>query len=70
MQNITDKRTKGCILPRKVTSESQRIKDRTLNAIAAKVYNVMLLNHIQPEIKKILRKIRTAFGEINSPHRF
>ena len=28
----------------------------TLTAIDTKVYNVLLLNHIQPEVEKILRK--------------
>ena len=38
----------------------------TLKTIAAKVCNSLSLNHIQPEIRKILRKIRTVFGDIHS----
>ena len=38
----------------------------TLKTIAAKVSNALSLNHIQPEIKKILRKMRTVFGNIHS----
>ena len=40
-------------------------RDITLIAITAKVYNVLLLNRIWSEVEKILRKIRTVFGEIN-----
>ena len=32
--------------------------------LTAKVYNVPILNHIPPEVEKILR-IKTAFGEID-----
>ena len=39
--------------------------DITITAISINVYNAMLLNHIQPEIEKILRKIRSVFWEIN-----
>ena len=31
-------------------------KGVTLTVIAAKVYNTMILNHIHPEVKKIIRK--------------
>ena len=41
---------------RKTTSESLRTKVITLTAIAAKVYNVLLLNLFQPEIEKILHR--------------
>ena len=63
-----EKWTKGFILflPKKgnlgITNNYRCI---TLTAIAAKVHNAMLLNRIQPEIKKFLGKIRTIFGEIN-----
>ena len=33
----------------------------TLTAIAAQVYNTLLLNDIQPEIEKILRKNQNGF---------
>ena len=46
-------------------------KPNQLTAITVKVYNALLLNHIQPEIKKIYRKIKTVFEEITlQPHRF
>ena len=41
--------------PRKATLESLR------TAIAAKVYDALLLNYIQPEIEKILRKDLNGF---------
>ena len=42
-----------------------------LTPIAAKVYNTLLFNSIQPKIKKILGKIRISFKEITLPfHRF
>ena len=43
---------------RKVTSESQRP-----TSIAAKIYNTLLLNRIEPEIEKILRKKSKRFLE-------
>ena len=33
----------------------------TLTSIAAKIYNVLLRNHIEPEIEKILRKNQNGF---------
>ena len=47
--------------PRKVTWESKNYRGITLTFIAAKVYNALLLNHIKPEIKKILRKNQNGF---------
>ena len=43
---------------RKATPESWRTTDITLTA---KVYHVMLLNYIQPEVKKILYKNQNDF---------
>ena len=36
-------------------------KDITLTAIAAKFYNVLFLNHFQPEFEKIHRKNQNRF---------
>ena len=36
-------------------------KSINLTAIAAKVYNTLLLNYIQLEIKKVLRKNQNSF---------
>ena len=44
---------------------TKNYKGRTLTAITVKVYNALLLNHIQPEVEKILRKTRTVSEEIN-----
>ena len=33
----------------------------TLTPIAVKVYNALLLNHIQPEVEKIIRKNQDEF---------
>ena len=50
-QNKIEELTKGCILP-----FSQNHK-----TITAVVYNTLLLNHIQPEVEKILRKNQNGF---------
>ena len=43
----------------------------TLDAIATKFYNALLLNRIQPKSRKFCGKIRTAFKEIApKPSRF
>ena len=54
--------------PLKVTKNYSAI---ILTAVADKVYNVLLLNCIQPEIEKILQKNQTGFGGIDPQlHRF
>ena len=55
---------KGCILPFPKKGDLRIIKnyqDITLTSIVAKVYNTLLLNHIKPEIVKILRKNQNGF---------
>ena len=55
---------KSCILPflkKSNLSITKNYRGVTLTGIAAKVYNDLFLNHIQPEIKE---EIRMAFGEI------
>ena len=37
----------------------------TLTSIAAKIYNALLRNHIEPKIDNILRKDKMASGEID-----
>ena len=39
-----------------------------LNSIAAKIYNALLLNPIEPKIEKIFRKKQEAFGENDPRH--
>ena len=63
-QNSIEKGTRSWILPFLETSDlriSKNYRGITLTAIAAKVYNTLLLNRIQPEIKKILRKNENGF---------
>ena len=58
-QNIRDIRTKRCIIPFPKKSDLGIPK----NYRAAKIYNTLLLNGIQPEIEKILRKIPKWLSE-------
>ena len=63
-QNTIEKWTKGCILsfPKKNNFEiAKNYRSITLAAIVAKVYNALLINHIKPETKKILRKNQNGF---------
>ena len=56
--------TKGCILPFPKKDDLGIAKDYrgiTLISIAAKIYNTLLLNHIKPNIEKILRKNQNGF---------
>ena len=63
-QNSKEKLTKGCILPifkkgnLRITKKYRAI---ILTTIAARVYNILLLNLIQSEIEKILRKNQITF---------
>ena len=53
---------KGCILPsHKKGDLSITKKSRGITVIIAKIYNVLLLNHIQPEIEEIFRKNHNGF---------
>ena len=63
-QNIIDRWTKGCILPFPKKGDLRIAKNYwgiTLTSIAAKIYNALLLNHIKPEIEKVLRKNQNGF---------
>ena len=56
--------TKGCILhfPKKGDlGIPQNYRTITLTFAAAKVYETLLLNHIKPEIEKILLKKQNSF---------
>ena len=62
--NIIERWTKSCILPFLKKGDlgiTKNYRGITLNSIVAKVYNALLLNYIQPEIEKILRKNQTGF---------
>ena len=55
---------KGCILPFPNKSDLGFIKNYrgvTLSTLAAKVYNVLLLNFIQPEVEKMFKKNQNGF---------
>ena len=54
----------GCILPfpkKGDLSNTENYRGITLTSIAAKIYNSMLLNRIQPTMEKILRKNQNGF---------
>ena len=62
--------TKGCIPPFSKKDDlgiTKKYKSITLTAIAAKVYNAILLHSIKPEIEKILRKNSNGFRKNWSP---
>ena len=63
-QNTIDRWTKGCILPFSKKGDLGFAKNYcgiTLTSIAAKIYNAMLLNHIEPAFEKILWKNQNCF---------
>ena len=58
-QNLIDRWMKGCILPFPKKGELRLAKNYrgiTLTSIAAKIYNALLRNRIEPKIDNILRK--------------
>ena len=55
---------KGCILPfpkKGDLSITKNYRGITLTAISAKIYNLMLLNRIRPEVDPVLRKNQNGF---------
>ena len=55
---------KGCILPFTKKGDlgfAKNYRGITLTFIAAKIYNALLRNLIEPKIDKILRKNKNAF---------
>ena len=67
--NSIDKWTEGCILPFPKKGDlgvTDNYRGITLTAIAAKIYNSMLLNRIQPTLEKILRKNQNGFRKNRS----
>ena len=63
-QNTIDKWMKGCILPFPKNGDLRLAKNYhsiTLTSIAAKIYNALLRNHIEPKIDNILRKNQNGF---------
>ena len=73
-QNRIERWTKGCILPFPKKGDlglAKNYRGITLTYIAAKIYNALLRNRIEPKIDNILRKNQMASGEINpQPHKY
>ena len=63
-QNPIDRWTKGCILPFPKKWDlglAKNYRGITLTSIAAKIYNALLRNRIEPKIDNILRKNQNGF---------
>ena len=63
-QNPIDRWTKGCILPFPKKGDlglAKKYQGITLTSIAAKIYNALLQNRIEPKIVNILRKNQNGF---------
>ena len=63
-QNPIDRWMKGCILPFPKKGDlglSKNYRGITLTSIAAKIYNALLRNRIEPKIDNILRKNQNGF---------
>ena len=63
-QNPIDRWMKGCILPFPKKGDlglAKNYRDITLTSIAAKIYNALLRNRIEPKIDNILRKNQNGF---------
>ena len=61
---MIDRWTKGCILPFLKKGDLRIVKNYqgiTLTSIAAKIYNALLRNCIEPKIEKALRKKQKGF---------
>ena len=62
--NIIQSWTEGCILPfpkKADLGQTSNYRGITLTSIAAKIYNALLLNQIQPEMENILRRNQYGF---------
>ena len=63
-QNTIDRWMKGCILPFLKKGDlglAKNFRGITLTSIAAKIYNTLLRNRIEPQIDNILRKKQNGF---------
>ena len=63
-QNPIDRWMKGCILPFPKKDDlglAKNYRGITLTSIAAKIYNALLRNRIEPKIDNILRKNQNGF---------
>ena len=67
-QNTIDRRTKGYNLLFSKKGDlglAKNYRGIALTSIAAKTYNTLLRNHIEPKIEKILRRTEMVFGQID-----
>ena len=67
--NVIQSWTEGCILPfpkKRDLGKTSNYRGVTLTFIGAKIYNVLLLNRIQPEMEKILRRNKNGFRKGSS----
>ena len=73
-QHPIDRWMKGCILPFPKKGDlglAKNYRGITLKSIAAKIYNALLRNRIEPKIDNILRKTKMASEEIDPrPHKY
>ena len=63
-QNRIERWTKGCILPFPKKGDlglAKNYRGITLTSIAAKIYNALLRNRIEPKMENILRKNQNVF---------
>ena len=63
-QNPIDRWMKGCIFPFSKKEDlglAKNYRGKTLTSIAAKIYNALLRNRIEPKIDNILRKNQNGF---------
>ena len=63
-QKVSDRRMKRCILPFPKKGDlglAKNYRGITLTSIAAKIYNALLRNRIEPKIDNILRKNQNGF---------
>ena len=63
-QNRIERWTKGCILPFPKKGDlglAKNYRGITLTSIAAKIYNALLRNRIEPKMENILRKNQNGF---------
>ena len=66
---MIEKWTEGCILPFPKKGDlglAKNYRGITLTSIAAKIYNSLLLNRVQPEVEKVLRKNQNGFRKNRS----
>ena len=67
--NVIQSWTEGCILPfpkKRDLGKTSNYRGVTLTFIGAKIYNALLLNRIQPEVEKILRRNQNGFRKGSS----